>query len=215
MRRTVLVLDLGSGNLRSVVKAVEAADHNVQAIVSNKVQAIEKAERIIMPGQGAFGACATALEPLKAALNQFVLQERKPLLGICVGMQLFADAGVEYGQHQGLGWIPGQVKGLDQKDKNLKIPHMGWNNLQFHNFHPIFEGLEENEHVYFAHSYHFIHEDHNSVLATCDYSGTVVAAIGKDNIVGLQFHPEKSQKAGLRILENFLNWLPLRPEEAI
>lgn len=207
------IIDYGSGNLRSAAKAFEAviARNGLDMIVevSGDAGVLERADRIVLPGQGAFGDCMaglTALPGMVDALTKNVRELGKPFFGICVGMQLLADKGLEHGEHKGLGWIGGEVVKMTPQDPALKIPHMGWNTLTFNKPHPVFAGLEEGEHVYFVHSYRFNAKDPAYILATSSYGGEIAASVGQDNIVGVQFHPEKSQQAGLRILENFLRW---------
>jgi glutamine amidotransferase len=173
---------------------------------------VRQAERIVLPGVGAFADCKRGLEALPGmveALRQAVFEGGKPLLGICVGMQLMADWGHEHGTHAGLGWIAGDVVGLAPSDPRLKVPHMGWNELQFPAIpHALLAGLEPGSHAYFVHSYHFAAARPADVLATVAYGGPVTAAIGRDNLVGTQFHPEKSQAIGLAVITNFLRWRP-------
>jgi imidazole glycerol-phosphate synthase subunit HisH len=211
----VALIDYGSGNLRSVEKALEraarerASGHTVAVTADPAVAA--KAERIVLPGVGAFADCMRgllALPGMVEALSDAVLKRGVPFLGICVGMQLLASVGREFGDHKGLGWIPGEVVRIAPSDTALKIPHMGWNELNFTRPHPLFAGLEPGVHAYFVHSYVIRPADAAHVLATCDYGGPFAAAVGRDNIAGTQFHPEKSQAAGLTILGNFLEWTP-------
>ena len=211
----VALIDYGSGNLRSAEKALaRAADehgtgHSI-AVTSDPAVAA-KAERIVLPGVGAFADCIAGLKRLPgmvAALNEAVLTRGIPFLGICVGMQLLAEVGREFGDHPGLGWLKGDVVRMAPADLSLKIPHMGWNELAFARPHPLFAGLEPGVHAYFVHSYVIRPEDSGHVLATTDYGGTFTAAVGRGNIVGTQFHPEKSQATGLAILGNFLRWKP-------
>ena len=212
------ILDCDSGNLRSLAKAVERAgrDCNLDAKVHiiEAAEEISKMERILLPGVGAFAYTMDGLERragMRDALEDAVLARGKPFLGICVGMQILMQWGFEHGRRAGLGWLPGATHPLEPSD-NLRVPHMGWNEL--HGVegisHPVFDDLVEGErrHVYFAHSYHVCLEEPRHLLATSDYGATLTAAIGRDNILGLQFHPEKSQRAGLGILGKFLNWKP-------
>ena len=212
----IVIIDYGSGNLRSAAKAFERAideaglDLNVE--VTNNPDAVATAERIVLPGVGAFADCMRGLAALPGmveALERAVLKEAKPFLGICVGMQLLASIGREHGDHDGLGWIAGEVVPIQPMDPGLKIPHMGWNTLALdESGHPLLDGLENGDHVYFVHSYQFRPEAAEHVLAHTDYGGTIAALIGLDNIAGTQFHPEKSQRAGLRLIRNFLTWRP-------
>jgi len=213
---SVAIVDYGSGNLRSAAKAFERAA--AEAGLGTAVQvtadpeAVRAAERVVLPGVGAFADCLAGLEALPgmiAALEEAVLARGRPFLGICVGMQLLATGGREHGDHAGLGWIPGEVVPLHPADPDLKIPHMGWNELEIvAPGHPVLAGLGRDTHVYFVHSYQFRAEDPSHVLARVDYGGPVVAAVGRDNLLGTQFHPEKSQAAGLTLIGNFLRWRP-------
>jgi len=211
----IVIVDYGSGNLRSATKAFERAAKDAglgeTVIVSAEAKALASADRIVLPGVGAFGDCKRGLEALPGmieALNEQVLVKQKPFFGICVGMQLMAEVGREHGEHKGLGWIKGVVEAIAPSDRSLKVPHMGWNELQFTRSHPLFAGLGENRDAYFVHSYQLKPTNVADVLATVDYGGPIVAAVGRDNIVGTQFHPEKSQANGLAIIANFLRWKP-------
>lgn len=210
---TVVIVDYGSGNLRSVAKAFERVvdDLNLplRVIVSSDPEVVAEAERIVLPGVGAFADCRAGLhrrDGMEDALNQRVRQQGYPFLGICVGMQLLADWGLEHGRHAGLGWIGGTVEALSPSDPQLKIPHMGWNSLEMVNPHPVLADLGDDPHAYFVHSYHLVPQDPACVLARTDYGGPVVAAVGQGSVVGVQFHPEKSQAVGLKVLANFLRW---------
>ena len=211
----VALIDYGSGNLRSAEKALaraasEGGTGHTIAVTSDPAAAA-KAERIVLPGVGAFADCMGGLKALPGmveALSEAVLARGTPFLGICVGMQLLAEVGREFGDHPGLGWIPGEVVRMTPSDPALKIPHMGWNELSFVRPHPLFAGLEPGAHAYFVHSYVIRPADPGQVLATTDYGGPFAAAVGRANIVGTQFHPEKSQATGLAILGNFLRWTP-------
>jgi glutamine amidotransferase len=215
MKRVALI-DYGSGNLRSAAKAIQrAADENAIALdlkVTAKTEDVTAADAIVLPGVGAFADCYRGLSSLDGmidALNDQVIAKAKPFLGICVGMQLMATVGREHGEHKGLGWIEGAVELLTPSDASLKIPHMGWNQLNLRQpQHPVLAGLNTGDHAYFVHSYHFVARDSGDVLAEAEYGGPVLAAIGRDNMVGTQFHPEKSQATGLRLLANFLCWRP-------
>ncbi|WP_298724509.1 imidazole glycerol phosphate synthase subunit HisH [uncultured Ferrovibrio sp.] len=209
------LIDYGSGNLRSAAKAIQraAADNGLalDLMVTNRVEDVVAAERIVLPGVGAFADCyrgLAALDGMIDALNDQVIAKGKPFFGICVGMQLMASIGREHGEHKGLGWIPGAVELIQPSDASLKIPHMGWNELRILRDHPVFSGIVTGDHAYFVHSYHMKPEDRAVVLAEADYGGPVLAALGRDNLVGTQFHPEKSQATGLRLLANFLRWKP-------
>ncbi len=211
----VAIVDYGSGNLRSAAKAFERAvadaglSHRV--VVTADAEAVRAAERIVLPGVGAFADCKRGLEALPGmieALGERVIRGGAPFLGICVGMQLMASWGREHGDHKGLGWIPGEVVAMQPADPALKIPHMGWNELRVRRTHPLFGGIDAAAHAYFVHSYRFVPADPEHILATVEYGGLVTAAIGRDNLVGTQFHPEKSQATGLAVVTNFLRWRP-------
>lgn len=213
---SVVIIDYGSGNLRSAAKAFEhavaAAGLDLTVEVTARADDVEGASHVVLPGVGAFADCKQGLEALPGmvdALERAVVQKARPFLGICVGMQLMATTGREHGEHAGLGWIPGEVVALEPADPSLKIPHMGWNELSLNGSgHPLFDGLAAGAHAYFVHSYGFACADPAQVLATVDYGGAVTAVIGRDNMVGTQFHPEKSQATGLRLITNFLTWRP-------
>lgn len=211
---TIAVIDYGSGNLHSAAKAIElAARENGETVsVTSDAKALKDAKRIVLPGVGAFADCKRGLAGLPGmieALEKEVIKNGKPFLGICVGMQLMAERGLEDGVHDGLGWIKGEVRKLTPSDPTLKIPHMGWNDLQMTSKrHPLFKGLESGSDVYFVHSYHLVCKNERDVLAETDYGGSVAAVIGRDNMAGTQFHPEKSQAVGLTLIANFLAWNP-------
>ncbi len=216
-KEIITVIDYGSGNLRSAAKACEhAADMiglETEVIISDKASDIEKSSHIILPGQGAFGDCINGLKNhagLIDALEEAVIKNQKPFLGICVGMQLLATRGLEHGTHEGLGWIEGEVVALSPSDKSLKIPHMGWNDTAIHQpTNPLAKDIKEGEHFYYVHSYHMMPSNPaDNLFMSCDYGGQTVAAVLKDNIVGVQFHVEKSGDAGLRFMSNFLRWNP-------
>jgi len=214
----VAVIDYGSGNLRSAAKALERAAAETRlacrVLVTARAEDAAAADRLVLPGVGAFAECwrgLAALSGMIAALEEAVIARARPFLGICVGMQLMATTGREHGDHSGLGWIPGEVVGLRPADANLKVPHMGWNELTPRltgGAHPVLAGLAQNVHMYFVHSYHLQARDSREVLASTDYGGPIAAVVGRDNVIGTQFHPEKSQAAGLRLLGNFLRWRP-------
>jgi len=212
----IAIIDYGSGNLRSAAKAFEraAADHGHAAAVevTGDADRVRAADRVVLPGVGAFADCKAGLAAVPGmidALEDTVIRRGRPFLGICVGMQLMAGVGREHGDHEGLGWIPGQVVRLTPADPALKIPHMGWNVLQVRRpAHPVLASLPEGAHAYFVHSYHLEAEDPAHVLATVDYGGTVAAVVGRDNLIGTQFHPEKSQAVGQRLIDGFLSWSP-------
>ena len=213
---SVVIIDYGSSNLRSAAKAFERAVAEGGLSISVEVSAdpdhVRKASHVVLPGVGAFADCRTgllALDGMADALHEAVQKTAKPFLGICVGMQLMSTLGLEHGKHAGLGWLNGTVCALEPSDETLKIPHMGWNELQLNKgYHPVLEGLSDKPHVYFVHSYHFTCDSPTDVLATVDYGGPITAVVGRDNMVGTQFHPEKSQHAGLKLISNFLKWKP-------
>jgi len=208
----VAIVDYGAGNLRSAEKALaEAANGSARVVVTSDPDAVRKADRIVLPGVGAFADCKRGLDALDGmveALEEAVLKQSKPFLGICVGMQLMASVGVEFGEHKGLDWIKGKVVVLDPADRSLRIPQMGWNNLELKRDHPALADTKAGDHAYFVHSYHFLTERPADVIATVEYGGPVTAIIGRDNLLGVQFHPEKSQHVGLTLLARFLKWIP-------
>lgn len=216
MRKIVMIIDYGSGNIRSAAKAFEhvIAAHKLdfEVIISNQAADLEKASHIVLPGQGAFGDCINSLRAVPnmiEGLEKAVLEEKKPFLGICVGMQLLATRGLEFGTHEGLGWIEGEVIPIQPTDKTLKIPHMGWNVCDYPNGtdHPALKNQQKNDaHFYFVHSFMFKCKDSKNILGTATYGQTVTAIVGRDNIIGVQFHPEKSQEAGLTLLHDFIEW---------
>lgn len=207
---TVLV-DYDSGNLHSAEKAFQkmAAETGGEVIVTDRPEDVARADRIVLPGDGAFPACRRALGAyggLFEAIEEAVVQRARPFLGICVGMQMMASWGREYEDMQGFDWVGGEVVRIDAG--NLKVPHMGWNDLVIDNPHPVLEGVATGDHAYFVHSYHFRVADPAQRLAYADYGTQITAIIGRDNMVGTQFHPEKSQATGLRLIRNFLDWRP-------
>lgn len=210
---TVLV-DYDSGNLHSAEKAFQRMARETDAgdvLVSSKPEDVARADRIVLPGDGAFPSCRRALGAyggLFEAIEEAVTHGGRPFLGICVGMQLMASWGREYQDTAGFGWIPGEVVRISPADPGLKVPHMGWNNLVIDHPHPVMAGVENGDHVYFVHSYHFQVANPTERLAHVDYAGEVTAVIGRDNMVGMQFHPEKSQANGLKMIGNFLRWTP-------
>lgn len=216
---TVAIIDYGSGNLRSAAKAFERAAAEAgtrqNVAVTADPDIVAAADRVVLPGVGAFADCRRglhAVDGMIAALDEAVVARGRPFLGICVGMQLMATRGLEHGETAGFGWIPGVVTAIEPADRALKIPHMGWNELDIRAFdHPLFAGLADapaRPHAYFVHSYHLAADDPAHVLATVDYGGAITAAVGHDNFAGTQFHPEKSQAVGLRLIANFLGWAP-------
>jgi glutamine amidotransferase len=211
----VAVVDYGSGNLRSAAKAFEraAAESEIPAEVqvTRTPEAIAAADRVVLPGVGAFADCRrglAAVPGLEAALQETVILRGRPFLGICVGMQLMAECSREFETTEGLGWIGGEVVALEPSDPELKIPHIGWNEIEPQAAHPLLAGLGAGAHGYFVHSYHFRLARSADLIATTHYGGRLAAVVGRDNIVGTQFHPEKSQEAGLRLIGNFLRWSP-------
>lgn len=207
---SVAIVDYGSGNLHSAAKAFERMAGEAVTVTADP-QAVASADRIVLPGVGAFGDCwggLNALSGMVEALEMAVLQGGKPFLGICVGMQLMATRGLEHGSHPGLGWVEGEVARMEPADPALKVPHMGWNELEDTRAHPVLDALPAGAHMYFVHSFEFRSADPDHVLAAADYGGKLAAVIGRDNMIGSQFHPEKSQKAGLAFIEAFLNWRP-------
>jgi len=220
---TVAIIDYGSGNLRSAAKSLERAAAETGGgpiVVTADPEAVRRADRVVLPGVGAFADCrrgVLAIDGMMAALEETVIGAGRPFLGICVGMQLMATRGLEHGTTDGFGWIPGDVVALDPAPQSaaggpqgaLKVPHMGWNALNLRDrTHPLVAGFGETPYVYFVHSYHLRPADPAHLLATVDYGGPVTAMVGRDNLAGTQFHPEKSQSVGLRLLANFLRWRP-------
>jgi glutamine amidotransferase len=210
---TVALIDYGSGNLASAAKALSrAAEGSKHTIVTTADPSdILEAERIVLPGVGAFADCMKGLSSIPGmvpALRERVLKDGAPFLGICVGMQLLATVGKEFGNHLGLGWIAGEVVKIAPSDPALKIPHMGWNELKIAQKHKLLSGIESGAHAYFVHSYHFVPALPDDLVATTDYGQTLTALIANENIAGTQFHPEKSQATGLKLLSNFLSWKP-------
>ena len=210
---TVLI-DYESGNLHSAEKAFQrmAAETGAGTVlVTSRPEDVVRADRIVLPGDGAFPACRAALDRatgMADAITEAVIRRSVPFLGICIGMQMLATRGHEYRGTDGFGWIGGDVVHIDPSDPALKVPHMGWNDLVFDRPHPVLNGIETGAHAYFVHSYHFRVADPAHRLAHCDYGGDITAIVGRDNIVGTQFHPEKSQTTGLRLIANFLTWTP-------
>ncbi|GGF41672.1 imidazole glycerol phosphate synthase subunit HisH [Youhaiella tibetensis] len=216
MTQTVTIIDYGSGNLKSAAKAFERAARGTQTniVVTADADAVRRADRIVLPGVGAFADCKAGLEAVPGmveVLEERVIRGGAPFLGICVGMQLMAEEGREKGVHKGLGWIEGAIVKLEPSDPGLKVPHMGWNTLSFRQTHPLLAGIEDGEnglHAYFVHSYHLAATNPASLIATADYGQAVTAIVGRDNMFGTQFHPEKSQRLGLTLIGNFLGWSP-------
>lgn len=210
----VAIIDYGSGNLRSAAKAFERAAREAHLaadiLVTSEPEALRAADRIVLPGVGAFGDCAAGLRAIpgmEETLNEEVRARAKPFFGICVGMQLMAERGLEHGVHRGLGWLKGEVVKIEPTDKSLKIPHMGWNELELLRAHPLIAEMPAT-HAYFVHSYAFAVAEPDALVARVDYAGPVTAMVVKDNMAGTQFHPEKSQELGLALIGNFLKWKP-------
>ncbi|QBF32486.1 imidazole glycerol phosphate synthase subunit HisH [Thalassococcus sp. S3] len=208
------IIDYESGNLHSAEKAFQRMAGEVEAgevVVTSEADVVARADRVVLPGDGAFPACAAALRGrsgLYDALRHAVEDKGRPFLGICVGMQLMARIGREYQDTDGLNWIGGEVVRINPSDAALKVPHMGWNDLDINANHPVFDGVQSGDHAYFVHSYHMHVSDPSDRLAHVEYGGEVTAVIGRDTMIGMQFHPEKSQATGLRLIANFLRWTP-------
>ncbi|MFV0411485.1 MAG: imidazole glycerol phosphate synthase subunit HisH [Paracoccus sp. (in: a-proteobacteria)] len=209
----VALVDYDSGNLHSAEKAFARVGRQagVEVTVTSDPDMVARADRIVLPGDGAFPACRAALDGVPGmteALREAVEKRAVPFMGICVGMQMLADTGHEYRDTKGLGWIGGEIDQIRPADPALKVPHMGWNELRLRAAHPVLDGIGDGDHAYFVHGWQFHVADPAHLLADVDYGGPVTAIVGRGNIVGTQFHPEKSQAVGLRIIENFLNWKP-------
>jgi glutamine amidotransferase len=209
------IIDYGSGNLRSAAKAFERAARDAgiatEVVVTRDAEQLRRAERVVLPGVGAFADCRrglAAVPEMEAALEETVRQRGRPFLGICVGMQLMAERGREFETVDGLGWIKGEVVAVRPADSQLKVPHMGWNELEMRHSHPVLAGIAGGAHGYFVHSYRFACAERADLIAAVDYGGEIAAVVGRDNVVGTQFHPEKSQSTGLRLIANFLRWRP-------
>lgn len=215
---SVAIVDYGSGNLHSAAKAFERAaregGHTQPIIVTSRPDEVARADRVVLPGVGAFADCRSGLDEIHGmveALNESVLQRGRPFFGICVGMQLMAERGREYKVTPGLGWIAGEVDKIEPHDAGLKIPHMGWNTLNMLRPHPLLEDIAlgpDGLHAYFVHSYELRTDKRAELVAQADYGGPLTAVVGRDNMVGTQFHPEKSQRLGLKLIANFLRWAP-------
>ena len=215
---TVAIVDCGSGNLHSAAKAFERAarecGHEQPIVVTNDPQTVGRADRVVLPGVGAFADCRRGLDAVSGlveALNESVRTRGRPFLGICVGMQLMAERGHEYEVIEGLGWIAGEVQRIAPRDTSLKIPHMGWNTLNELRSHPLLDQIPvgaDGLHAYFVHSYQLEPADRGDLVAAADYGGPVTAIVARDNYAGTQFHPEKSQRLGLKLIANFLTWAP-------
>jgi imidazole glycerol-phosphate synthase subunit HisH len=208
----ITIVDYGSGNISSVINSFKNVlgkiDIKSDIIITADPDKIIKSDKIILPGQGSFKSCIESLmriSGLRDSLEEFTIKQKKPLLGICVGMQMFSDTGYEEEKTSGFGWIPGKVIKIDNKSNSFKLPHIGWNNINFKSKAKLFKGIEKNSHMYFVHSYEFIPNEEKYISSTTNYSKNIVCAVEKENIFGTQFHPEKSEKNGLKIIENFIN----------
>jgi len=205
----VTIVDYNSGNISSVINSFkEVAQNKVNIEVTSDLNKIKSSDKVVLPGQGSFKSCIDALNNISGlveSLNDFAVNQKKPLLGICVGLQMFADIGYEETETKGLGWISGKISKIDNKNGNYKLPHIGWNQINIVKESKIFKNIENNSHMYFVHSYEFIPNDKNVISATTNYSTKIVCSAEKENLFGTQFHPEKSDKIGLKIIENFIN----------
>ncbi|MDC2969862.1 imidazole glycerol phosphate synthase subunit HisH [Candidatus Pelagibacter sp.] len=205
----VTIVDYKSGNISSVINSFkEVAIDKVNIEVTSDLSKIKQSDKVVLPGQGSFKSCIDALDKIKGltdTLNEFAIINKKPLLGICVGLQMFADIGYEETETKGLGWISGKVSKIDNQNGKYKLPHIGWNQINIVKDSRIFQNIENNSHMYFVHSYEFIPEDKNVISATTDYSSNIVCSVEKENIFGTQFHPEKSDTIGLKIINNFIS----------
>ena len=205
----VIIVDYNSGNISSVINSFkEVAQSKVNIEVTSDLNKIKLGDKVVLPGQGSFKSCVDALnniDGLTDTLNELAIINKKPLLGICVGLQMFADIGYEETETKGLGWISGRVSKIDNQNGKYKLPHIGWNQINIVKQSKIFENVENNSHMYFVHSYEFLPNDKNVISATTDYSSNIVCSVEKENIFGTQFHPEKSDKIGLKIIDNFIN----------
>jgi glutamine amidotransferase len=205
----ITIVDYNSGNISSVVNSFkEVAQSKVNIEVTSDLKKIKSSDKIVLPGQGSFKSCVDALNNINGlveSLDKFSIEDKKPILGICVGLQMFADIGYEETETKGLGWIPGKVSKIDNQNGKYKLPHIGWNQINIVKESKIFKNIKNNAHMYFVHSYEFIPNDKNVISATTDYSTNIVCSVEKDNVFGTQFHPEKSDKIGLQIIENFIN----------
>ena len=205
----VTIVDYNSGNISSVINSFkEVAKGKVNIEVTSDPNKIKLSDKVVLPGQGSFKSCIEALNDIGGlvdTLNEFAINDKKPLLGICVGLQMFAETGYEEKETKGLGWISGNVSKINNQEGKYKLPHIGWNQINIIKDSKIFKDIENNSHMYFVHSYEFIPKDKNVISATTDYSSNIVCSIEKENIFGTQFHPEKSDKTGLKIINNFIN----------
>ena len=205
----VTIVDYNSGNISSVINSFkEVAKDKVNIEVTSDLNKIKSSDKVVLPGQGSFKSCIDALNNINGlvdTLNDFAINDKKPLLGICVGLQMFADVGFEETETRGLGWIFGKVSKIDNQNGKYKLPHIGWNEINMTKDSKIFKGIENKSHMYFVHSYEFIPEDKSVISATTEYSSNIVCSVEKENIFGTQFHPEKSDRIGLKIIDNFIN----------
>ena len=205
----VTIVDYQSGNISSVINSfTEVAKGTVNLEVTSDINKIKSSDKIVLPGQGSFKSCVDSLNSINGlvdTLKDFAIINKKPLLGICVGLQMFADIGYEDAETKGLGWIAGKVSKIDNQKGKFKLPHIGWNEINIVKESKIFKNIDNNSHMYFVHSYEFIPEDKHVISATTDYSSNIVCSVEKENIFGTQFHPEKSDKMGLKMIDNFIN----------
>jgi len=205
----ITIVDYNSGNISSVINSFnEVAKNKVNIEVTSNLNKIKSSDKVVLPGQGSFKSCIKALNSVNGlvnCLNEFAIINKKPLLGICIGFQMFADIGYEETETKGLGWIPGKVLKIDNQNGKYKLPHIGWNQINIVKDSKIFKDIKNNSHMYFVHSYEFVPEDKNVITTTSDYSSNIVCSVEKENIFGTQFHPEKSDKIGLKIIDNFIN----------
>ena len=205
----VTIVDYNSGNISSVINSFsEVANNKVDLEVTSDLDKIKSSDKVVLPGQGSFKSCVDALNNINGlvdTLNEFAINKKKPLLGICVGLQMFADIGFEEIETKGLGWISGKVSKIDNQNGKYKLPHIGWNQINIVKDSKIFKDIENNFHMYFVHSYEFVPEDKKVISATTDYSSNIVCSVEKENIFGTQFHPEKSDTIGLKIISNFMD----------
>ena len=205
----VTIVDYQSGNISSVINSFkEVSKGKVNLEVTSDIKKIKTSDKIVLPGQGSFKSCADSLNSIKGLvdeLKEFAINKNKPLVGICVGLQMFADIGFEEKETKGLGWISGKVSKINNQNGKFKLPHIGWNEINIIKDSKIFKNIKNNSHMYFVHSYEFVPEDKSVISATTDYSSNIVCSVEKENIFGTQFHPEKSDKTGLNLIQNFLN----------
>ena len=204
----VTIVDYNSGNISSVINSFkEVANDKVNIEVTSDLNKIKSSDKLVLPGQGSFKSCVDGLNNINGlvdTLNEFAISNKKPLLGICVGLQMFADVGYEEAETRGFGWIHGKVSKIDNQNGKFKLPHIGWNEIEIQKESKIFKDIKNKSHMYFVHSYEFVPEDKSVISASTDYSSKIVCAVEKENLFGTQFHPEKSDKTGLKIIDNFL-----------